>query len=319
MISFVKIPIYFRTNLGVESGMNRIGREEDDTGSKRLDHRIPSTARRQEDENPRRDFLEKFEQAIRSLECQRIDAFDDENILSIIRPYRCLLYDFTGLVNLDRTGLIFEEKYSWTVIFPKFRNIGKVCSFDEIHRLYHLIVLEYERWERIARLELFEESEKIGICHLQNGALWIICSRFEYIQFFLFVNFHLMSNRLLSIIILVIFFGGISGVFYYFFVANTATVSFTVNGSGPATLELTSEFKNSYKKTCEKVCTFEKIPPVGYVLSAKRDGYVPLLQNIGIERGVSTIALKMEKEITLDTYKKKKEEIINTLRLKKAV
>lgn len=80
-----------------------------------------------------------------------------------------------------------------------------------------------------------------------------------------------MSNRLLSFFLLTLLVGGIFGGYYYFFVASTANISLIVNGSGSASVVLTSEFGNSYVRKCDRNCLFEGIPAVNYTISVKRE------------------------------------------------
>lgn len=129
-----------------------------------------------------------------------------------------------------------------------------------------------------------------------------------------------MSNRLLSLLIITILCGGAFGIYYYFFVASTAGVSIIINGSGSTTLTLTSEFGNSYTRECNKNCEFSNIPAVNYTVSAKQEGYVPVTQTFKLKRGeAKKVMIALEKEITLTEQKKKKEDTIATLKLKKDI
>jgi len=109
-----------------------------------------------------------------------------------------------------------------------------------------------------------------------------------------------MSNRLLSLFILIIIFSGIYGVYYYFFVANVGILSLIVSGADVVSVDITSEFKNTYHAECSKLCIFRDIPPVGYTLVAKKDGYVTITKSFRIERGQSLkMPLRLEREVTL--------------------
>ncbi len=129
-----------------------------------------------------------------------------------------------------------------------------------------------------------------------------------------------MSNRLLSFFILILIFAGLFGAYYYFFVASTASVSFIINGSGSASIALTSEFGNSSTHECERNCLFENIPAVNYTVSAKREGYTPITKTFKLNRGeTKKVMLMMEKEVILTEQKGEKEDTIATLKLQKSI
>lgn len=129
-----------------------------------------------------------------------------------------------------------------------------------------------------------------------------------------------MSNRLLSLLVLTIVFASLFGIYYYFFVASTASVSIILNGSGSATITLTSEFGNSSVRECERSCLFSDIPAVDYTVSAKRDGYVPLTKTFTLDRGdMKKVLIAMEKEVVLREQKRKKEETITAIKLQKSI
>ena len=109
-----------------------------------------------------------------------------------------------------------------------------------------------------------------------------------------------MSNRLLSLFILILIFGGLYGGYYYFFIANVGKLSVILSGADNVSVTIESEFKKSYDQTCKKVCQFNDIPPVSYLLHAKKDGYVSVEKTFDISRGQSTkLLIRMDKEITL--------------------
>lgn len=129
-----------------------------------------------------------------------------------------------------------------------------------------------------------------------------------------------MSNRILSILVLILVFGGLYGLYYYFFVASTASLLLTVSGSGTTSVTLTSEFKNSYARECDNNCIFIDIPAVNYSLSAKQEGYTPIEKTFKLNRGErKEITLTMEKEVTLTEQTRKKEETIGNIKLGKEV
>lgn len=129
-----------------------------------------------------------------------------------------------------------------------------------------------------------------------------------------------MSNRLLSLLVLILVFGGLYGLYYYFFVASTASVSLIISGSGSTSVTLTSEFKNSYVRECDRNCIFSDIPAVNYTLSAKQEGYTPVEQVFKLNRGErKKMAITLEKEVRLTEQTKKKEETIAAIKLGKDV
>ena len=108
--------------------------------------------------------------------------------------------------------------------------------------------------------------------------------------------------------------------YYYFFALSTGSVTLIVNGSGSTSVTLTSEFGNSYTRDCERTCLFEKIPAVHYSLSAKRDGYTPLMKEFILGRGESKkVVVAMEKEIALTEQRQKKEDTIAAIKLRKDI
>jgi len=129
-----------------------------------------------------------------------------------------------------------------------------------------------------------------------------------------------MSNRLLSLLILVLVFGGLYGLYYYFFVASTASVSLIISGSGTTSVTLTSEFKNSYVRECDRNCVFGDIPAVNYTLSAKREGYTSVEKAFKLGRGEQKkMVITLEKEVTLTEQTRKKEETIAAIKLGREV
>lgn len=129
-----------------------------------------------------------------------------------------------------------------------------------------------------------------------------------------------MSNRLLSLIIIAVIFGGLFGVYYYFFVASNANVTISLDGSGTTSITIISEFKKTYSQECNNACVFEKIPAVQYTLSAKREGYSPLKNTFTLEGGEEKkISLTMEKKIELGDQKKDKTEAITVIKLKNSI
>ncbi len=130
----------------------------------------------------------------------------------------------------------------------------------------------------------------------------------------------IMSNRILSLLVIMVIFGTIFGIYYYFSVLSTGNVSLIFNGSGSASVMLTSEFGNSYNRDCERSCLFDNIPAVNYTVSAKRDGYATIEKTFKLNRGENKkVVIAMEKEVVLIEQTKKKEETIATIKLKKSI
>lgn len=129
-----------------------------------------------------------------------------------------------------------------------------------------------------------------------------------------------MSNRILSLLVLTVFCGGLFGVYYYFFVLSTASVLFAISGSETTSVVLTSEFKNSYTRECTGDCLFSDIPAVDYTVSVKRDGYVPVTKTFTLHRGETRqMPISMEKEVILTEQKQKKEETIAAIKLRRDI
>lgn len=130
-----------------------------------------------------------------------------------------------------------------------------------------------------------------------------------------------MSNRLLSILILVLFFGAIYGVYYYFFVANVGNLTFALGGATEARIELVSEFKNTYSVDCQKTCTLANIPPVRYSIQATASGgFLPISQEFTLGRGEGrTINLAFERQVTTTEAAPEKSDAIDIIRLKNTI
>lgn len=129
-----------------------------------------------------------------------------------------------------------------------------------------------------------------------------------------------MSNRILSLFIITLVFGGLFGVYYYFFALSTGNVSILLNGSGSASITLTSEFGNTYSRDCDRSCLFDNIPAVNYSVSAKRENYTPVKKDFLLGRGeTKKILLAMEREVTLLEQTRKKADTITIIKLKKEI
>lgn len=113
-----------------------------------------------------------------------------------------------------------------------------------------------------------------------------------------------MSNRLLSLFVLVLIFASGYGIYYYFFVANVGNLSLIINGAESVSASITSEFQNSYTLDCKRTCVFSGIPPVNYSITVKKAGYREINQDIKLSRGESKkVVINMEKEIKLTALK----------------
>lgn len=128
-----------------------------------------------------------------------------------------------------------------------------------------------------------------------------------------------MSNRILSLLVLVVVLIGLFSTYYYLFASN-ARISIILTGSGDTSISLASEFGNTSEQVCEKTCVFENIAAVNYTITAKREGYIPLVKTIKLNRREDRkVAMIMEKEIELTEKTKKKEETITLIKLKKDI
>lgn len=109
-----------------------------------------------------------------------------------------------------------------------------------------------------------------------------------------------MSNRLLSLFVLVLIFASGYGIYWYFFVANVGNLSLIINGAESVSASITSEFQNSYTLDCKRTCVFSNIPPVNYSITVKKAGYREVNQDIKLSRGESKkVVINMEKEVKL--------------------
>lgn len=120
------------------------------------------------------------------------------------------------------------------------------------------------------------------------------------IRIYFICKFFLVSNRLLSLLVLILIFASGYGIYYYFFVANVGNLSLIINGAESVSASITSEFQNSYTLDCKRTCVFSGIPPVNYSITIKKAGYREVNQDIKLSRGESKkVVITMEKEVKL--------------------
>ncbi|EKD29381.1 MAG: hypothetical protein ACD_78C00428G0002 [uncultured bacterium (gcode 4)] len=111
-----------------------------------------------------------------------------------------------------------------------------------------------------------------------------------------------MSNRLLSLFVLVLIFASGYGIYYYFFVANVGNLSLIINGAESVSASITSEFQNTYTLDCKRTCVFSDIPPVNYSITVKKAGYREINTSTKLNRSESKkVVITMEKEVKLTT------------------
>lgn len=129
-----------------------------------------------------------------------------------------------------------------------------------------------------------------------------------------------MSNRILALLIVVIFFTGLFWVYYYFFVANVGSVVVTVWSLENVRVTLTTEFQYQKVQTCSSSCLFEGIPPVNIRIIADKDGYDTADASFKLERGEKKLVdLMPKKTVVLTTQDAEKDAKIQVLKIKNFV
>lgn len=127
-----------------------------------------------------------------------------------------------------------------------------------------------------------------------------------------------MSNRLLSVIILVIIFSWIFGAYYYFFVANVWDLNLSFWSNSWITVELGWEFQNNYKNICNDSCSFKGIPPISYTLSISKQGFKPVQKNIKLVRWKPlNLSIKLQKLVYVEQINPTKIDKIDLLKFRK--
>lgn len=130
--------------------------------------------------------------------------------------------------------------------------------------------------------------------------------------------FPVMSNRFLSLIIIILILSGLFGLYYYFFMASNAHITISIVGSGTTAVVLDSEFGKIYTQECQNTCKFENIPAVQYTLSLTQTWYISLQEIFKLSRGEDKkFSFLMKKTIKLSEWKKDKTELISLIKLKK--
>lgn len=126
-----------------------------------------------------------------------------------------------------------------------------------------------------------------------------------------------MSNRLTALFILTVIFWGIFGIYYYFFVANVASISFDAGSFTGITLKMESEYKK-YNINCNAKCEINNVPPFSYSISASKSWYKDISLSTTLQRWDNKIIkLTFEKLVYLEEIKTPSEEKIALLKFKK--
>ena len=109
-----------------------------------------------------------------------------------------------------------------------------------------------------------------------------------------------MSNRLLSLLILVLFFGGLYGLYYYLFVARVGSLLVDVGTLTGVTVDVTSEYQLHYTLDCAHTCLLTDLPPARYALTLRKYAYETSQATTTIETGIRRhVIVAMKKTIYL--------------------
>jgi len=120
-----------------------------------------------------------------------------------------------------------------------------------------------------------------------------------------------MSNRMLAVLILVIFFSCIVWLYLYFFVFYTWSLTIKTNTNWYSVSLYSNNIKKALKYSCEKnICTFNDIPPLTYSLDVSKEWYKNFRETITVHRRENkSLNLFLEKEVV---FKKVLEEKSST-------
>ena len=125
-----------------------------------------------------------------------------------------------------------------------------------------------------------------------------------------------MSNRLTAMLILTIIFWGIFWIYYYFFVANVASITFDVWSFTWVTIKMESEYKK-YDIICDQKCSLWNVPPFSYFISANITWYKDISLSTTLQRWENkAIKLTFEKLVYIEEIKTPSEEKIALLKFK---
>jgi len=125
-----------------------------------------------------------------------------------------------------------------------------------------------------------------------------------------------VSNRLTALLILTIIFWGIFWIYYYFFVANVATITFDTGSFTGVTLKMESQYKK-YSIICDKKCSIGNVPPFSYSISANITWYKEVSLSTTLQRWDNKIIkLSFEKLVYLSEIKTPSEEKIALIKFK---
>jgi len=129
-----------------------------------------------------------------------------------------------------------------------------------------------------------------------------------------------MSNRFLSVLVLLVIFGTIFGAYWYFFVANVGSIVVTIAWASEVQVNLSTEFKYEKSQTCTETCIFEWIPPVNMTVIASKEWFESDTQFFKLQRGEKKVlSLTMKKKVILEEKGTNKQEKLLFLKLKAAL
>jgi len=136
-----------------------------------------------------------------------------------------------------------------------------------------------------------------------------------------------MSNRIVALLSLVIFFWSIVGAYYYFFILNKWELNIYAN-VGEYSLEMYNHtLKTTTQTFCENsTCELIELPPFTYTVTVKKDGYKDVTQYVTIlardlvemtvtfEKQLQVQAVAVEEPLVLNREKTEREEIEEQIR-----
>lgn len=92
-----------------------------------------------------------------------------------------------------------------------------------------------------------------------------------------------MSNRLISLIALIIIFGWMYGAYYYFFILNKWNMTITTNIDNYTVQLYNSKLKTTFSTKClEPVCELIDLAPFQYEMTLSKEGYKDYVKKIAI-------------------------------------
>ena len=92
-----------------------------------------------------------------------------------------------------------------------------------------------------------------------------------------------MSNRLISLLILIVIFWGIYWLYYYFFILNKGDMSISTNIENYKVSLYNSKLKTSFSTEClQSVCELIDLAPFQYEMTLSKEGYKDYVKTISI-------------------------------------